>query len=217
MTVMASPHAAHMDAIYRRQRYIYNATRRYYLLGRNRLIDTLNVPDGGTALEIGCGTGRNLIQAARRYPHAHFYGLDISEAMLETARAAIARAGLGARITLAQGDATAFDARAAFGRKAFDRAYFSYTLSMIPDWRAALHRAATVLTEDGALHVVDFGQQERLPKFFKAVLHNWLTKFSVTPVADLPSELAQMCDQYGATLLFTPLNRGYAWAARLQR
>ncbi len=78
--------AQHMDAIYRYQRYVYDATRKFYLLGRDRVIDELAPPPGGRVLEIACGTGRNLIAAARRYPGARFYGFDISTAMLDTAR-----------------------------------------------------------------------------------------------------------------------------------
>ena len=70
--------AAHMDRIYRHQRFIYDLTRKYYLLGRDRMIAGLAVPDGASVLEVGCGTGRNLIEAARRYPHARFHGFDIS-------------------------------------------------------------------------------------------------------------------------------------------
>ena len=77
--------ARHMDGIYKYQRYIYNATRKYYLLGRDRLLNELQPDDGSTVLEIGCGTGRNLIHAARRCPNARFVGFDISHAMLETA------------------------------------------------------------------------------------------------------------------------------------
>jgi S-adenosylmethionine-diacylgycerolhomoserine-N-methlytransferase len=82
-----APAAQHMDAIYRYQRYIYDATRKYYLLGRDRLIDELAPPPGGSVLEIACGTGRNLIKGARRYPDARFFGFDISAAMLDTAQA----------------------------------------------------------------------------------------------------------------------------------
>ena len=78
--------ARHMDGIYRYQRYIYDGTRKYYLFGRDRLLDELQPDDGSTVLEVGCGTGRNLIHAARRYPNARFFGFDISHAMLETAR-----------------------------------------------------------------------------------------------------------------------------------
>ena len=38
---------------------------------------------------------RNLIAAARRYPGARFCGLDISDEMLETARAAVAGGSTG--------------------------------------------------------------------------------------------------------------------------
>ena len=61
-------HADLMDGIYRHQRHIYDATRKFYLLGRDEMIEGLAVPSGGSVLEIGCGTGRNLIAAARRYP-----------------------------------------------------------------------------------------------------------------------------------------------------
>ncbi|MDP3895918.1 MAG: class I SAM-dependent methyltransferase, partial [Mesorhizobium sp.] len=71
-------HAALMDGIYRRQRHIYDATRKYYLLGRDRMLERLDVPPGGAVLELGCGTGRNIVAAARRYPGARFCGLDIS-------------------------------------------------------------------------------------------------------------------------------------------
>lgn len=204
-----------MDAIYRRQRHIYDVTREYYLLGRNHLIVALNVPPGGAALEIGCGTGRNLIKAAQRYPHTHFYGLDISVAMLETARAAVDRAGLSERITLACGDATAFDPIACFGRAHFDRIYFSYTLSMIPDWRAALRHAASIIGANGHLHVVDFGQQERLPKWFGGILRTWLRQFSVTPPIALPGEFADIAGQIGRRPSFEALYGGYAWIAQL--
>src|SRR5438067_2504401 len=73
-----TPHAALMDGIYRHQRHVYDLTRHCYLLGRDRLITGLEPPAGGSVLEVGCGTGRNLIVAAARYPEAHFYGLDIS-------------------------------------------------------------------------------------------------------------------------------------------
>ena len=66
-----------MDRIYVWQTGIYDLTRKPYLLGRDRLIASLAPPVGGQVLEIGCGTGRNLVEAARRWPHANFHGFDI--------------------------------------------------------------------------------------------------------------------------------------------
>jgi S-adenosylmethionine-diacylgycerolhomoserine-N-methlytransferase len=200
---------ARMDTIYAHQRHFYDLTRKFYLLGRDRLIARLDVPDGGKVLEVGCGTGRNLIAVARRYPTARLFGLDISQAMLTTARSNITRAGLSNRITLAQADATSFDAATLFGRSHFHRVFFSYTLSMIPDWQAALRQGVAVT--DGTLSLVDFGQQERLPEWFRRGLRAWLGKFDVEPRADLFTDIYSL----GTSASFSPLYRGYAWAAEL--
>ncbi len=204
-----------MDAIYRTQRHFYDLTRKYYLLGRDRLIRDLAPPPGGTVLEIGCGTGRNLIAAARAWPDARYFGIDISEAMLETARAKVAAAGLAGRITLAQGDATAFDAPGLFGVAAFDRVFQSYTLSMIPDWQGALREGAGKLAPGGRLDIVDFGQQERLPRAFRSMLFTWLAQFDVEPRAALESALATIAEAHHLRAEFTPTHRGYAWSGRL--
>lgn len=206
-----------MDAIYRTQRHFYDLTRKYFLLGRDRLIRDLAPPPGGTLLEIGCGTGRNLIAAARAWPHARFFGLDISEAMLATARAKVAGAGLAGRIILAQGDATAFDAAQIFATPEFDRIFLSYTLSMIPDWTGAIREAAAKLAPGGHLDIVDFGQQERLPEAFKTILFAWLAKFDVTPRAALGAALEEVVTAHGLTADIRALRRGYAWSARLVR
>jgi S-adenosylmethionine-diacylgycerolhomoserine-N-methlytransferase len=208
-------HAAQMDAIYAVQRHIYDLTRKYYLLGRDRLIEELAPPSGGTVLEIGCGTARNLIAAARRWPDARLFGFDISEAMLATAREKVARAGLAGRITLARADAAAFDPAALFGVAAFDRLFMSYTLSMIPDWTGAIERAAAAVASGGTLQLVDFGQQEALPRWWRKLLFAWLDRFHVVPRGDLADVLSQVARRRGLALRFEPLLRGYAWRASL--
>src|SRR5215203_5950552 len=82
-----------MDRMYRLQRYFYDLTRKYYLLGRDQLLEEMNVQPWERILEAGCGTARNLIILAKRHPEASFYGLDASAAMLETARAKADAAG----------------------------------------------------------------------------------------------------------------------------
>ncbi|RUU77969.1 class I SAM-dependent methyltransferase [Mesorhizobium sp. M7A.F.Ca.MR.362.00.0.0] len=206
-------HAELMDGVYRWQRHIYDLTRKYYLLGRDRLIAGLDVPAGGTVLELGCGTGRNIILAARRYPDARFFGLDISAEMLETASAAIAREGLLDRVTLAQGDATAFDARALFGRNSFDRVFVSYSLSMIPGWEKTVSAALAALSPNGSLHIIDFGQQEGLPGWFRTLLRGWLKKFHVAPRESLREVLESESRRTSASFRFRTLYRGYAWLA----
>ncbi len=203
--------AAEMDAIYRVQRHIYDASRKYYLLGRDGMLDALDLPPGGSVLEIGCGTGRNLILAADRYPSARFFGVDVSHAMLETAGASVARAGLAHCITLAQGDAARLDTQTVFGMRGFDRVFVSYALSMIPGWEQAVDAALGALAPSGSLHVVDFGQQERLPGWFAGALRAWLARFHVSPRAGLVAEIAARAEADGRPTAFTPLFHGYAW------
>ncbi|MBA4752379.1 MAG: class I SAM-dependent methyltransferase [Sphingopyxis sp.] len=210
-------HAARMDGVYRGQRHIYNLTRKYYLLGRDRLIDELGPPVGGHVLEIGCGTGRNLIAAARCWPGAKFHGIDISEEMLKTARAAIAHAGLAKRVSVAQADATGFDPNALFRINCFDRIFQSYTLSMIPDWQGAIGEAMRHLSAHGSLHIVDFGQQEDMPDWFRSALFAWLARFHVEPRALLIDAAREAANDAGARLAVTRLYRGYTWALRLDK
>lgn len=180
MTDSAHPHGSLMNDIYRHQRRIYDVTRKYYLLGRDELIERIDPAPDAHILEIACGTGRNLDLIDRRYPGRHLYGIDISSEMLTSARAK-----LGERARLAQGDACAFNAGALFGHRGFDRVVLSYSLSMIPDWQGALTEARRHLAPGGRLLIVDFGDQADLPGAFRSLLRAWLAQFHVTPREDL--------------------------------
>jgi S-adenosylmethionine-diacylgycerolhomoserine-N-methlytransferase len=204
-----------MNRMYRRQRHIYDGTRRYYLLGRDQLIAGLKPAAGATVLEIGCGTGRNLTVAARQYPGTRFFGIDVSTEMLTSAIGSITRYGLEGQIRVAHGDATAFDPQVIFGIPSFDHVMISYSLSMIPHWQSVLERAASSLKHGGRLHIVDFGNQEGLPRMARAVLRRWLAIFDVTPRDNLESTLRRLADRSGARLRFERPFRGYAQYAVL--
>jgi S-adenosylmethionine-diacylgycerolhomoserine-N-methlytransferase len=210
MTATATAPAEKMDAIYSRQRFIYDATRRYYLLGRDRLIAELKPAPGAQVLEIGCGTARNLIKAAKRYPEISVYGLDLSGEMLKTARASIARHGLSGRIHTGQGDAACFDPAQVFGRAKFDRIFISYALSMIPPWREAARHAMALLAPAGELHIVDFGTFERYPALLRRAQLAWLRHFSVTPVPGMQAEISALAKEAGLAPDTRALYGGYA-------
>ena len=206
-----------MDRMYRPQRHIYDLTRKHYLLGRDQLIDRLNPPDGGAVLEIGCGTGRNLIRAARLYPKARFYGVDISAVMLDEAKASISRNKVAAPIVLAQGDAANFDPGALFGQPRFERIFISYALSMIPAWRETIAHALDLLAPNGSLHIVDFGDQAGLPAPFRAGLNRWLAAFDVTPRVTMRAELAALSASRGVRCEARDHLRGYAIRAVIEK
>ncbi len=69
---------------------------------------------GGAILEIGCGTGNFLLQAAKAFPGARLVGVDIDDESLVKARDKVQQAGLAGRIAVHRekvGDAaSAFDA-----------------------------------------------------------------------------------------------------------
>lgn len=209
-----SEHSRLMDSVYRRQRHIYDATRKYYLLGRDRMIYGLDLAEGQSLLEVGCGTGRNLAVVAKHYPEARLFGLDISSEMLVTARAKLA--GLPGEVTLRELDASRY-APADFDEPGFDRIMISYALSMIPDWEKTVAASLAALKPGGSLHIADFGQQEGLPRWFGPMLRAWLRRFHVTPRANLESTLRTMIDGAPYRLEFTSHALGYAWLAVIGR
>jgi S-adenosylmethionine-diacylgycerolhomoserine-N-methlytransferase len=201
--------ATRMDAIYRPQRMIYDATRKFFLPGRDRLIAGLALPRGGTVLELGCGTARNLVKAAKAWPKAKLFGIDVSSEMLKTASANVNRSKLAERISLAQGDATRFDPQSLFGVGRFDRVVISYALSMIPDWEIAVEAGIGVLANGGSLHVVDFGGQSRMPRGYGRLLSAFLSKFDVAPRKDLEAVLRHAALRHHARIEFEELYRDY--------
>jgi len=179
-------HRALMDSVYKGQRHIYDLTRKYYLFGRDTLLEGLDARPGMRVLEVACGTGRNLAKVRKAWPGVRLFGLDISEEMLKNARKA-----LGDDAALGAGDACAFDPQELFSEEGFERIILSYSLSMIPDWEGALSHAASQLAPGGELHVVDFGDLSGLPGPLERGLHAWLAKFHVQTRSALP----QACER----------------------
>jgi S-adenosylmethionine-diacylgycerolhomoserine-N-methlytransferase len=214
---MSGSAAESMDRIYRYQRFIYDATRRYFLLGRDTLIDGLAPPEGATVVEVGCGTARNLIRIAERYPSVRLYGVDVSAMMLDMASRRVAAAGLAHRIRLGQADATTLELGSLFGIDRADRLVFSYVLSMIPAWGEALETAANRLQMQGSLHVVDFGDCEGWPVPVRSALNAWLARFSVAPRRDLTVALRNVAGRHNLGCFHTSLYRGYATYGVLTR
>jgi len=216
-------HAEAMDRMYRVTRHVYDVTRRYYLLGRDAMLERVVTGPDTATLEVGCGTARNLIQLARRPEPGHLYGLDASHEMLETAAHSIARQGGRAgdgrpAIVLRQGLAEELDARRMFGRDGpFDTIFFSYCLSMIPTWPGALDAALSNLRPGGTLLIVDFWDQQDLPNVFAAGLKRWLALFHVHYRPEVHDAIVNLGRSGRGDVRFESIARRYAYIAEVRK
>ena len=207
-----------MDAMYRWTRYVYDFSRKYYLLGRDRLIDEMPLQPGNRVLEIGCGTARNLIRLAKQNPDIHCYGLDVSTEMLATAAAQVKRHRLEDRITLRHCFAEQLDHRATFGLEApFDAAFFSYSLSMIPTWPQAIDAALANVKRGGAFYVVDFWDQGDWPRWFRWLLKRWLDLFHVQHRPELLDYLRDLDQKGVGSLTLKSVAGRYAYLATFRK
>ena len=214
--------AVAMDRMYRLTRHVYDVTRAYYLLGRDRMLAKVVTNPSTATLEVGCGTARNLIKLARRPEPGLLCGLDASQEMLDTAEASIARAGVPAagheRIRLRQGLAESLDAKSMFGRdEPFDTIFFSYCLSMVPTWPGAIEAAMANLKTGGHLVIVDFWDQKELPGLFAAGLKKWLSMFHVHYRPEVHDALAALGTSGRTDITFESVAKRYSYIASLTK
>jgi len=144
-----------LTAYYRWHARIYDLTRWTFLFARREIIRqaACRMTRPARILEIGCGTGRNLVELAERFPAASVTGLDLSKDMLDRARAKVER--FGSRVVLLH---RPYDAPVAEGGK-FDLIVLSYALSMInPGYDEVLRTCKSDLSATGVIAVVDFHQ-----------------------------------------------------------
>lgn len=137
---------------YRFHSRIYDATRWSFLFGRHGIVAraaALSRP--ARVLEVGTGTGKNLVRLCRTFPQARISGLDISTEMLDVARRKVGR--FASRVNLLH---RPYDGPIAKD-VSFDLIVFSYSLSMInPGWERAIDSAYEDLAPGGYIAVVDF-------------------------------------------------------------
>lgn len=206
-----------MDRMYRYQRYFYDLTRKYYLLGRDLLLHEMLISEGDKVLEAGCGTGRNLIILARKYRNANFFGLDASAEMLKTARKNVEKNRLGnICLKTALADSFMFDETFGLGEK-FDVIFFSYAVSIIPPWRESLENALENLKRGKSLYIVDFYHQKDLPTWFRKILQGWLDKFHVEYPEELIPFLQTLEKKGFGKLSYRTLYKSYAFIAEFRK
>lgn len=206
-----------MDRMYRYQRYFYDATRKFYLFGRDKLIAQMNVQPGEHVLEAGCGTARNLIKLAKKHPRTNFYGLDASSEMLKTAQIKVDSQKVSSNVNLEVALADDFTFDGTFGlAEPFDSIYFSYSITMIPPWRESIENALANVKPGRKVYIVDFYDQKKLPKWFQKGLQTWLKQFHVQFWDDLMPYLESLeKDGKIKELKITEVFKRYSFIAEL--
>ncbi|MCB9973679.1 MAG: class I SAM-dependent methyltransferase [Rhodospirillales bacterium] len=207
-----------MNSMYKLTRHVYDASRKFYLLGRDHLIKTLDAQPGEHIIEVGCGTARNLIKMAQAYPLAHFYGMDAADEMLKTARQSLLRAQLANKIPLIQGLAQTYDPADLLPEGELpDKIVFSYVLSMIPEAPAAIDHALDLLKDGGEIHIVDFGDLGAQPTWFRAILVKWLDLFHVHHDPELLAYIRDMGAEEAVDVNIQTLYNDYAYRAVIKK
>lgn len=168
--VRGETHAERLESFYRGQAADYDAFRRRLLHGREELYTALEAPHDGVWIDFGGGTGSNFELLGSSLGHLRrAYIVDLAPSLLDVARARIARLGWN-NVTAIEADATTFVP----AEGAADVVTFSYALTMIPDWFAAIDRALSLLRPGGTIGVVDFYVNRRHAAV--GVQHGWWTR-----------------------------------------
>jgi len=104
---------------------------------------------GGKVADVGCGHGASTIIMAKAFPNSRFYGYDVHEKSIETARQRAADAGVSDRVT--------FEVRRAreLPNEQFDLICFFDCLHDMGDPVGAMHAASQALAPGGSCMVVE--------------------------------------------------------------
>lgn len=168
--VEGASHADRLESFYRGQSAGYDDFRRRLLHGRSEMIARLEPEPGAVWVDLGGGTGSNLelagpcVAACRQ-----IYLVDLAPSLLAVAERRAARHGWR-NLRVVQTDATRF-----VPPEPVDVVTCSYSLTMIPDWFAAIDRAWEMLRPGGKIGVVDFYVSRKHANEGQA-RHRWLTR-----------------------------------------
>ena len=124
------------------------------------------VPGGARLLDVGVGTATALVRSKEILERKNItvVGIDYDKAYIDKAATVVGDAGLGKRILLNCTSIQNPKLRAVFtGTAKFDAAYFSGSLTLMPDPVAALKCTAGMLTDNGVIYVTQTFQNRPSP------------------------------------------------------
>jgi ubiquinone/menaquinone biosynthesis C-methylase UbiE len=155
----------------RAKRYDISANS-YYLLGirefayRKMAVQALNIKQGDTVVEIGCGTGLNFKYLRKKVgPEGKIIGVDLTSEMLSMADKRIRRNGWS-NITVVQSDAAIYRFP-----EHIDGIISTFALTLVPEYDKIIQKGASCLIPGRRLVILDFKKSENWPM--------WLLKLFV--------------------------------------
>ncbi len=157
--IRGETHQERLDSFYGGQAEDYDAFRKKMLHGREALFENLPITSEGSWIDIGAGTARNgelFGDKISEFGNVTF--VDLSKSLLEVAQKRVEDSGWTNANTLCC-DATELS----LPDNSVDLVTFTYSLTMIPDWFAALEEGIRILKPGGTLGVVDFYVSRRYP------------------------------------------------------
>lgn len=132
---------------------------------RRETVAALGLRPGDTVVELGCGTGLNFAHVQQRIgTQGKIIGVDLTDAMLDVARASVAREGWN-NVELVQADVAEWPIP-----EGVSAVYSMLALTLLPEYEAVIERASRALKTDGRLAVLDLKQPQRWP--------TWLVRFA---------------------------------------
>jgi ubiquinone/menaquinone biosynthesis C-methylase UbiE len=165
-----------VKAFYKSQGTRYDGFREALLPGRDLLMQHAVpwVKRPKTWISVGCGTARDLefvvdhVIAAK----TKVYLCDLSDALLDMARARVIELGLASRVVLVEGDFMSPAVRKKLPKQA-DLVTCSYCLTMVPEWEKALATMKDLVKPGGNLALIDFITRDGVDQRWDQRLYKW--------------------------------------------
>jgi len=190
-------HRERMEGFYGAQAEDYDDFRRRLLKGRRELMRSIPFPRNGTWIDMGGGTGSNLEYLGRRIGGLKSVTVvDLSPSLLRIARERF-RSRRWNNVHAVEADATSH-----VPSEPADVVTFSYSLTMIPDWFAAIDHAHKILKPGGIIAVVDFYVGRKFPapharRHGVATRLFWPAWFSIDNVFPSPDHVPYLQRRFG--------------------
>jgi S-adenosylmethionine-diacylgycerolhomoserine-N-methlytransferase len=162
-------HAERLEDFYKPQAASYDRFRDRLLQGRREMLSSIpfhSFPASGVWCDFGAGTGANLEFVKGKFGQMKsIYLVDLCASLLKIAQERVESNGWS-NVRVVEADATSF-APSDLHDRPIDLITFSYSLTMIPEWKAVLDNALSLLKPGGMVGIVDFCVSPN---------HSWVTR-----------------------------------------